>query len=90
MERCRRGKLPQEDAAGAAISSMEGTDRRLSRVAPQARLRPGWLGFYPTILPDAWYPLHTAHGNYRTYVWLEASHGIVRVQRSDVEIRDAP
>jgi len=78
------------EAASAAARSMEGTDRRLSRVAPQARLRPGWLGFYPTILPDAWYPLHTAHGNYPTYVWLETSHGIIRVQRSDVELRDAP
>jgi hypothetical protein len=69
---------------------MEGPDRRVSRLAPQARLRPGWLGFYPTILPDAWYPLYTTHGNYPIYVWLETSHGIIRVQRSDVELRDAP
>jgi hypothetical protein len=71
-------------------TTMEGSDRRLSRAAPEARLRPGWLGFYPTILPEAWYPLHTAHGNYPAYVWLETSHGIIRVQRSDVELRDAP
>jgi hypothetical protein len=67
---------------------MEGTERRQSRVAPQARLRPGWLGFYPAVLPDLWYPLHTAQGSHSTYVWLETSHGITRVQREDVEIRD--
>lgn len=67
---------------------MEKTDRRVSRVAPRARLRPGWLGFYPTLLPEAWYPLHTASGSHATYVWLETSHGITRVQRSDVEVRD--
>lgn len=69
---------------------MESADRRVSRVAPHARLRPGWLGFYPSIVPDAWYPLHTAQGNSSTYVWLETSHGIIRVQRTDVEICDAP
>ncbi len=69
---------------------MEGFERRISRVAPQARLRPGWLGFYPTIQPDVWYSLHMASGNHATYVWLQTSHGITRVQRSDVEVRDAP
>jgi hypothetical protein len=69
---------------------MEGTDRRVSRVAPQARLRQGWLGFYPTLLPETWYPLHTGHGNHPVYVWLETSHGITRVQRGDLDIRDAP
>lgn len=69
---------------------MEGVDRRISRVAPQARLRPGWLGFYPTILPDVWYSLHETSGNHPTYMWLETGHGITRVQRSDVEVRDAP
>ena len=59
-------------------------------MAPQARLRPGWLGFYPTILPETWYPLYTGQGNQSTYVWLESSHGITRVHRVDVEIRDAP
>jgi hypothetical protein len=68
---------------------MEGPDRRKSRIAPQARLRPGWLGFYPTVLPDLWYPLHTGQGNHSAYVWLETSHGITRVQREDVELRDA-
>ncbi len=81
------------DLRAARLGRGEGAvidqDRRISRVAPQARLRPGWLGFYPTILPDSWYPLYTAHGNYPTYVWLETSHGITRVQRSDVEVRDA-
>jgi hypothetical protein len=69
---------------------METRDRRVSRVAPQGRLRPGWLGFYPTILPEVWYPLFTAEGNHPTYVWLKTSHGITRVQRTDVELRDAP
>ena len=69
---------------------MEGRDRRNSRVAPQGRLRQGWLGFYPTILPEVWYPLHAAQGNHPIYVWLETSHGITRVQRTDVELRDAP
>ncbi len=69
---------------------MDGAERRVSRVAPQARLRPGWLGFYPTLLPGAWYPLHTASGSHASYVWLATSHGITRVQRSDVEVRDGP
>jgi hypothetical protein len=69
---------------------MDRPERRISRVSPRARLRPGWLGFYPTILPDVWYPLYTDHGNHPVYVWLETSHGIVRVQRTDVELRDAP
>jgi hypothetical protein len=69
---------------------MDRPERRISRVSPQARLRPGWLGFYPTILPDVWYRLYTDHGNHPVYLWLETSHGIVRVQRSDVELRDAP
>ena len=68
---------------------MEGPDRRVSRLAPQARLRPGWLGFYPTILPGSWYPLYAAHGSHSAYVWLETTHGITRVQRTDVEFRDA-
>ena len=88
METCRRRKVRPGEAANAAERSMDGPDRRVSRVAPQARLRPGWLGFYPTILPDAWYPLYIAHGNHSTYVWLETSYGITRVQRSDVELRD--
>ncbi len=62
----------------------------MSRVAPQARLRPGWLGFYPTILPDTWYRLSAAQGSQPAYLWLETSFGITRVQRADVEIRDAP
>lgn len=69
---------------------MEGSDRRVSRVAPQGRLRPGWLGFYPTILPDVWYPLYTAQANHPVYLWLATSHGITRVQRTDVEVRDVP
>jgi hypothetical protein len=63
-------------------------DRRVSRQAPRARLRPGWLGFYPSLLPEMWYPLHTGGGNHASYLWLETSHGITRVQRSDVEVRD--
>ncbi len=65
-------------------------DRRISRVAPRARLRPGWLGYYPTLRPEVWYPLHTAQANLPLYVWLETSHGLTRVQRTDLEIRDAP
>jgi hypothetical protein len=65
-------------------------ERRVSRAAPIGRLRPGWLGFYPMLLPEVWYPLHTALGNDPVYVWLETSHGITRVQRSDVELRDGP
>lgn len=69
---------------------MEGRDRRVSRSAPQARLRPGWLGFYPTLLPDTWYALHTTGGSHASYLWLETSHGITRVQRSDVEVTEGP
>ena len=67
---------------------MERSERRISRVAPRARLRPGWLGFYPTLLPEAWYPLHIEGGNHPSYLWLVTSHGITRVQRADVEVRD--
>ena len=69
---------------------MDRAERRISRAAPHARLRPGWLGFYPTLLPDAWYPLYTEGANHASYVWLRTSHGITRVQRSDVEVRDTP
>lgn len=67
---------------------MDRSDRRTSRAAPHARLRPGWLGFYPTLLPDTWYPLHNEAGNHSAYLWLKTSHGITRVQRSDLEVRD--
>lgn len=70
--------------------TVERPERRISRAAPSARLRPGWLGFYPTLLPDAWYPLHVEGASHPSYVWLQTSHGITRVQRSDVEVRDAP
>jgi hypothetical protein len=86
----QKGKPRPGETANAVARTMEGPDRRVSRVAPQARLRPGWLGFYPTIRPDAWYPLHTTHDNHPVYLWLETSNGITRVQRSDVEVRDAP
>ena len=69
-------------------NAVDRPDRRVSRQAPRARLRPGWLGFYPTLLPENWYPLHTGGGNHASYLWLETSHGITRVQRSDVEVRD--
>lgn len=69
---------------------MDRPERRISRVSPQGKLRPGWLGFYPTIRPDVWYPLYTAHGNHPVYVWLATSHGITRVQRTDLELRDSP
>lgn len=71
-----------------AAGRMEREERRISRTSPLARLRPGWLGFYPTILPDVWYRLHTASGSHPSYVWLETTHGITRVQRADVEFRD--
>lgn len=67
---------------------MERSERRASRVAPHARLRPGWLGFYPTLLPDTWYPLYMEGGNHPSYLWLATSAGITRVQRSDVDVRD--
>jgi hypothetical protein len=35
-----------------------------------------------------WYSLHTGGANHASYLWLETSHGITRVQRSDVEVRD--
>jgi hypothetical protein len=65
-------------------------ERRQSRVAPAARLRPGWLGHYPQLGPDLWYPLHLAQPSHPTHVWLETAHGIVRVMRSDVEIHGSP
>jgi hypothetical protein len=69
-------------------SIVDRPERRVSRDAPRARLRAGWLGFYPTLLPDTWYALHTEGGNHPSYLWLETSHGITRVQRSDLEVKD--
>jgi hypothetical protein len=57
-------------------------------VAPRARLRAGWLGFYPTLLPETWYPLYSERGSHPDYLWLETPGGITRVQRSDVDVRD--
>lgn len=71
-------------------TAVDRPDRRISREAPRARLRPGWLGFYPTLLPEQWYPLHTEGENHPSYLWLETSHGITRVQRSDVEVKSGP
>jgi hypothetical protein len=73
---------------GAEGENVDRPERRISRAAPRARLRPGWLGFYPTLLPDTWYPLYTGGGNHPSYLWLETSHGITRVQRSDVEVTE--
>ena len=67
---------------------MDRPERRVSRAAPRARLRPGWLGFYPSLLPEIWSSLHTGGGTHPSYLWLETSHGITRVQRADVEVRD--
>lgn len=65
-------------------------DRRISRIAPAARLRAGWLGHNPQLVPGVWYRLHLAEPPLPAHVWLETAHGIVRVLRSDVEIRDSP
>lgn len=62
-------------------------DRRRVRMAPKGRLWPGWRGCYPALLPDPWYPLHTASDPDPEYVWLQTAHGMTRVQRVHVELR---
>ena len=65
-------------------------DRRRARINPVAKLWPGRLGFYPTLLPQMWYALHTAGSPQPLDVWLETAHGLTRVKRVDVEIRGTP
>ncbi len=62
-------------------------ERRQSRVSPRARLRPGYLGHYPELLPDRWYPLDTTVQPASIYVWLNTPHGALRVQRTDLDIQ---
>jgi hypothetical protein len=62
-------------------------DRRRERLHPIAKLWPGTLGFYPSLLPQKWYELHTSAPPDPHYVWLETAHGLRRVKRLDVELR---
>jgi hypothetical protein len=71
-------------------SRMHLPERRQSRVAPKAILRPGHLGHYPEVQQDRWYPLDVTPAAHSVYVWLLTPHGAVRVQRTDVQIRDYP
>jgi hypothetical protein len=65
-------------------------DRRRGRLNPKAKLWPGQLGFYPALLPQRWYQLHTASRPNPVDVWVETAHGMIRVQRVDAEIRGEP
>jgi hypothetical protein len=64
------------------------TERRHSRRAPQARLRPGGSGFPPELTPGIWYNLETTQPPQPCYVWLRTPHGAVAWQRGDLELRD--
>jgi hypothetical protein len=65
-----------------------GTERRQSRRAPEARLRPGWSGFAPDLTPGVWYSLETTQPAQPFYVWLKTSNGAVAWQREDLELRE--
>jgi hypothetical protein len=65
-----------------------GTERRYSRRAPEARLRPGWNGFTPNITPGIWYRLETTHPAQPFYVWLKTPNGAVAWLRDELELRD--
>jgi hypothetical protein len=67
---------------------VNGTERRRSRRAPRARLRPGWKGFQRELRPGTWYPIQTTQPPQPFYVWLETPRGAVAWQRSDLELRD--
>jgi hypothetical protein len=69
---------------------MHAPDRRQSRIAPKAMLRPGHLGHYPEVQQERWYPLDLTTPPHPVYVWVRTPHGAIRVQRSDVQIRDYP
>jgi hypothetical protein len=62
-------------------------DRRRPRNAPRARLWVGSRGRYPALYPSTWYPLHDSGPRDATYLWLQTAHGMIRVERRDVEIR---
>jgi hypothetical protein len=66
------------------------TERRRSRIAPQARLRPGWSGSHPKLIPGVWYDLRITQAPQPFYVWLETPHGAIAWQRDELELRDAP
>jgi hypothetical protein len=67
---------------------MHRPERRHSRIAPKASLKPGHLGHYPEVQAGRWYPLDVTPPAHPVYVWLRTPHGAIRVQRTDLEIRD--
>jgi hypothetical protein len=65
-----------------------GAERRHSRRAPEARLRPGWNGFTPDLTPGIWYSLETTHPSQPFYVWVKTPNGAVAWLRDELELRD--
>ena len=65
-------------------------ERRRSRVTPQARLRPGWIGFHAGLMPGVWYTLQTNQAPNPLYVWLKTPDGAIAWLRDDLELRGAP
>jgi hypothetical protein len=64
-------------------------DRRRLASAPRARLWPGSRGRYPALYPSAWYVVYGAAPRDARYLWLRTAHGLIRVERQDVELHSA-
>ncbi len=65
-------------------------ERRRSRSAPRARLRPGLTVTEPELTPDVWYDLRITQSPQPSYVWLETPHGAIAWKRDGLEFGDAP
>ncbi len=64
-------------------------ERRRSRSAPRARLRPGVTVSEPELRPGVWYDLRITHSPQPFYVWLETPHGAIAWLRDELEFGDA-
>ena len=62
-------------------------ERRRSRSAPRARLRPGLTVSEPELKPGVWYDLRITQSPQPFYVWLETPRGAIAWQRADLEFR---
>jgi hypothetical protein len=64
-------------------------ERRRSRSAPRARLRPGVMVSEPELRPGVWYDLRVTQSPQPSYVWLETPHGAIAWLRAELEFGDA-
>ena len=81
-------KLPaMRDLVRMWVTSPE---RRRSRSAPKARLRPGVTVSEPDLRAGVWYDLRITQSPQPFYVWLETPHGAIAWKRDGLEFGDAP